>query len=150
MDAPSAAHQTRANSPYWMEKLYLFNKKDDCRAIVFFGLSDISLYKKQFLTDRVCFAPPLTRYAGALPKGEPFEGYDFRKWCCHIRGACFGLPKQITAKPCMASAKGEATNFVGTGGLLRFGHARVLTTHRVVIHCARAASLPRLSAIANE
>ena len=26
---------------------------------------------------------------------------------------------------------------------LRLGHARVLTTHCVVIHCARAASLPR-------
>ena len=38
-------------------------------------------------------------------------------------------------------------HFVGTGGLLRFGHARVLTTHRVVIHCARAASLPRLSVL---
>ena len=37
------------------------------------------------------------------------------------------------------------TKSVGTGGLLRFGHARVLTTHRVVIHCARAASLPRRS-----
>ena len=29
---------------------------------------------------------------------------------------------------------------------LRLGHARVLTTPRVVIHCARAASLPRRSA----
>ena len=31
----------------------------------------------------------------------------------------------------------------GVEGLLRFGHARVLTTHRVVIHCARVASLRR-------
>ena len=26
---------------------------------------------------------------------------------------------------------------------LRLGHAHVLTTHRVIIHCARAASLPK-------
>ena len=32
-----------------------------------------------------------------------------------------------------------------TGGLLRFGHARVLTRPRRVIHCPRAASLPRRS-----
>jgi len=37
--------------------------------------------------------------------------------------------------------------FVGTGGLLRFGHARVLTPHRGVIHCTRAASLPRRSVL---
>ena len=36
--------------------------------------------------------------------------------------------------------------FVGTGVLLRFGHARALTTIRVVIHSPYAASLPRLSA----
>ena len=35
---------------------------------------------------------------------------------------------------------------VGTGGLLRFGHARGLTPHRGVIQDPRAASLPRLSA----
>ena len=37
---------------------------------------------------------------------------------------------------------------VGTGGLLRFGHARVLTPHCGVIHCTRAASLPGRSAAA--
>ena len=36
--------------------------------------------------------------------------------------------------------------FVGTGVLLRFGHARALTTIQVVIHSPYAASLPRLSA----
>jgi hypothetical protein len=35
---------------------------------------------------------------------------------------------------------------VGTGGLLRFGHARGLTAHLAVIQHLRAASLPRLSA----
>ena len=41
--------------------------------------------------------------------------------------------------------RGTWDSTVGTGGLLRFGHVRVLTTHRVVIHCAHAASLPRRS-----
>ena len=36
-------------------------------------------------------------------------------------------------------------SLVGTGGLLRFGHARGLTPHRGVIQGPRAASLPRLS-----
>ena len=40
-----------------------------------------------------------------------------------------------------------AHSIVGTGGLLRFGHARVLTSHRDVIHYAHAASLPRLSVL---
>ena len=39
---------------------------------------------------------------------------------------------------------------VGTGGLLRFGHARGLTPHRGVIQDLRAASLPRLSAKTND
>ena len=36
-------------------------------------------------------------------------------------------------------------SLVGTGGLLRLGHARALTPHRGVIHSPRAASLPRRS-----
>ena len=43
--------------------------------------------------------------------------------------------------------RGMRNSTVGADGLLRFGHVRVLTTHRVVIHCvyagAHAASLPR-------
>ena len=35
------------------------------------------------------------------------------------------------------------TTFVGDDGLLRFGHARVLTARWAVIHYTRAASLPR-------
>ena len=39
---------------------------------------------------------------------------------------------------------------VGTGVLLRFGHARALTTIQVVIHSPYAASLPRLSVNTNK
>ena len=41
--------------------------------------------------------------------------------------------------------KRKNKEIVGTGGLLRFGHARGLTPHRGVIQDPRAASLPRLS-----
>ena len=36
---------------------------------------------------------------------------------------------------------------VGTDGLLRFGHATALTSHRDVIHYRVAASLPRRSVL---
>ena len=42
----------------------------------------------------------------------------------------FGVPPQMKSNPPYPVS-------------LRLGHARVLTTHRVAIHCARAASLPR-------
>ena len=43
------------------------------------------------------------------------------------------------------SSRRDSVLFVGTGGLLRFGHARGLTAHRAVIQHLRAATLPRLS-----
>ena len=62
-----------------------------------------------------------------------------------LKGADYNRNQAVFLTICTKERKCILSRIVGTGGLLRFGHARGLTAHRAVIQHLRAATLPRLS-----
>ena len=77
--------------------------------------------------------------------GDIMEDLKKRK-TTRLNGADYNRNQAVFLTICTKERQCILSRIVGTGGLLRFGHARGLTAHRAVIQHPRAATLPRRSA----